>query len=906
MMAVPHGSDFLQGSGKMLRNFIKYAGSGPVQVSPSNINVSRASQEPNPLELYNLTSMRTAQNNIPVTHPLKSTVTHVLGFSLKKASDTIQCPHKIYRCFMSAIQPPTNIGSDSLTSFVEEITQSELDKIKIQDSTPYTKSSTSTNAYAQMLVEFDLSVIANQYGWDNATLKSKLKKLTVEAYASGSGANAGATAYGVNLQIWNGGAYTGYPSYPANNTSTIAKMLWLNNDATSFGVRVNSSNKLYVLINATYPSDGTIASTVNLDFIRLLVDVDASAQADYTFIGGDTQTLTFDFGTKVANSVVECPMNIIRGEYTSTPPNPFIGTSVDIQTDIDKIKSQDSAPYMTAGLVNGYTRYLMVEIDLTPLCNARFGGSNAALKAALKQIAVDVWARGSGANASALTYGVVSKLWSTSVWGATEGVSQKTGTSSSVEKLSFTVANDPSKITTSNKLYILIASQYASNGTIPSTVDLDFIQVRVDIARTPDVVTPVPVVLPNKWSIIGEFSPNWGSTITATNKRIFVFYKDANNWLTFRWDGAGKFVSSISGDALADLATSVQTFSKGTTYKFLLSYDGTNRTLYILKNNGTVEKIIKNKGIAQGVYNLYPLSTNTVGYDADSFFRFIKLLKNWVPKDDGVAELTLRGLYPDANQELVVNGDFSQGSSGWTMATNSVVTAGELVITVADATLKQNYQKINVLPNTKYKLTVGKNTGRVSVTCYTKTDTYITNVSLLTNQTGEVLYTTPASCAWINIICDNFIGGVATSGTFTFDNISFKFANENAPSGFDMPNLVPLFSDARWKLSVETSPSVDGKILTLNATITYRKSYVDISILPNNKYSVSCIKGLGYLAIDEYYNNTMLKQDACKLVANTDTSSWITGANTNKIRITLYNTTTGTFTFSNLSLKLLM
>jgi hypothetical protein len=425
-------------------------------------------------------------------------------------------------------------------------------------------------------------------------------------------------------------------------------------------------------------------------------------------------------------------------------------------------------------------------------------------------------------------------------------------------------------------------------------------------------------VLPQKWSIVGEFSPNFDSNyipgLAEGNNFFSIDIGSASDRITFEYTSQKRLrtVALKGGSTVAIDDITTPTFVKNQIYRFLIMVKSDLIKMYLLKNNGTLEiaSAAPTQALLAGLASLYAgkYSTNT-DHNANSFFRFIKLLKNWVPKDDGVAELTLRGLYPDANQELVVNGDFSQGSSGWTMATNSVVTAGELVITVADATLKQNYQKINVLPNTKYKLTVGKNTGRVSVTCYTKTDTYITNVSLLTNQTGEVLYTTPASCAWINIICDNFIGGVATSGTFTFDNISFKFANENAPSGFDMPNLVPLFSDARWIKHANASVSADGKTLTLNATVATGDSYIDVPVLPNNKYEIrGTLTGTPCrLHVTEQYNTLVLSARLAMLSETTSNNTVTTPSNCNMLRIILdSNGSLGTFTFSNISLKLLM
>jgi hypothetical protein len=504
--------------------------------------ITRASQEPSPLELYNPTQVRLSANGQRISNPMQNVVTHTLDFGLKKAGSIVECPHKIYSCYNSIIQPPTNMNSDWKLGFAETADQSAIDNIRLQDSSPAgfgtaTNQALYAGCYTQVLFEFDLSSIATQYGWDNAKLKAQLKKLTVEAWASGSGNNGGITGYGVQLQIWSvsGGSWVLGGS---TVNSGITKLVGAPSPSVVQN-RVNSSNKLYVLLNATYPASSTIASTVNLDFIRLLVDVDtAEATADNYFIGGDTQTLTYDFGTKVANSVLECPMKFYYCKTSAIQPptnitgSPTTGWIEDItQSRLDYLKNQDNSYSSDYGAVLSNAVFqLMVEVDLTPLCNAYFGGSNAALKAGLKGITVDAWAMGSGANAGSTAYGAISTIWDAQngMWasGGTEGISWEKNINSSIAKITFNRTSVQANcINSSNKIYILIASQYASDGTIASSVSLDFIQVRVDIARTPDVVTPVPVNLPKYWAMLVQgFSPSYDTTNTRA-KRIFDFVK---------------------------------------------------------------------------------------------------------------------------------------------------------------------------------------------------------------------------------------------------------------------------------------------------------------------------------------------------------------------------------------------
>jgi hypothetical protein len=88
--------------------------------------------------------------------------------------------------------------------------------------------------------------------------------------------------------------------------------------------------------------------------------------------------------------------------------------------------------------------------------------------------------------------------------------------------------------------------------------------------------------------------------------------------------------------------------------------------------------------------------------------------------------------------------------------------------------------------------------------------------------------------------------------------------------------------------------------------------------LPNNKYE---LKGMltssvaspiyGMINIFEYFNNVQFKanqqaQKATHIVGYNDDKTFITGPNTNNIRIVITGSGVGTFTFSNISLKLKM
>jgi hypothetical protein len=76
------------------------------------------------------------------------------------------------------------------------------------------------------------------------------------------------------------------------------------------------------------------------------------------------------------------------------------------------------------------------------------------------------------------------------------------------------------------------------------------------------------------------------------------------------------------------------------------------------------------------------------------------------------------------------------------------------------------------------------------------------------------------------------------------------------PSTHLMPNLIPKFNDPRWKLHANAVPSADGNTLTLNATGEWQNSYVDIPVLPNNKYELKCTASINtYIHLYEQNND---------------------------------------------------
>ena len=228
------------------------------------------------------------------------------------------------------------------------------------------------------------------------------------------------------------------------------------------------------------------------------------------YVGGDTGKLEFDFGTKMARSVSECPLKIFYS-YMPSLQDPSSSNWIEYisQNDIDKLKTLDNNVLTLSNSTNTNISAIMIEVDLTPFCNKFFGGSNSALKNAIKSINVDVWASGSGAEHGVKKNGCAMQFWlhfyNVWSWSKFNGNNNwgDINTQSTIQKLiNVMPSRDIDKrtiinniIDTSNKIYILIHSKYPSDSKIPSIVNLDFFHMDIEYSRSPDIVAPITVTL---------------------------------------------------------------------------------------------------------------------------------------------------------------------------------------------------------------------------------------------------------------------------------------------------------------------------------------------------------------------------------------------------------------------------
>jgi hypothetical protein len=720
------------------------------------------------------------------------------------------------------------------------------------------------------------------------------------------------------------------------NGSGINKIMFNGAEITETnmnGMNMFSSYIKEIIAPSITRSSKTISPLQNLNVasnnIPILYDIDDAAKhGDMIYIGGqDTETYEYDFSTKIAGSVATCPMKIYRCTMSTLQPPTNITSNystgfaeVTDQSRIDKFKYQDG--YVDTLMwenKSGSIFQILIELDLTPLCNLKYGGSNAALKADYISIITDIWAMGSGSNAGVQTYGAdfyafypVDGQW----------YKWKSNTGSTIIDMAYTAgAGYKAYIDSSNKMYFLLVSTYPSDGTISSSVSLGYAKITFVVKRSADTVNPNQIKLPRYWAMLVKgFSPNWNNANgIPSNIRIF----DIGGKLDLRWISSSKFQLTKYGATTTTIQSPAQTFNKNQVYNFLVGQNAQGMFIMLLKNNGTFEKVT-NADIQEvsGVYDLKIGSGQLDAYQANAFFEsltFFDLSKYPNGFSSTGAEALLRGQQyaePNANSyELIVNGDFSQGTTGWYIPSTSSIVNGKLVFTESDSILRQNFQTISVMPNSRYILKAGENSGgRVCCIYYSGFSTGYIGVSEGIFESGDIIIDTPSNCNSVNVVCDNYVNYTNANGTFTFDNISFRQVQYAKVPYLPPKNLCyngnfSLPTDIGWKLHAVDSIE-DGKLVK-RATATGQVTHTDFFNANQGDVFKLSLVSKGYKSegiaprtcLALYSDITWLAEIAVPFLDGYNEKYITIPEGCTRVQVLLYSIGPGIFTFSNVSLK---
>jgi len=130
-------------------------------------------------------------------------------------------------------------------------------------------------------------------------------------------------------------------------------------------------------------------------------------------------------------------------------------------------------------------------------------------------------------------------------------------------------------------------------------------------------------------------------------------------------------------------------------------------------------------------------------------------------------KLLIANITPSIPIELIINGDFSLGVTGWSVYSGSWDFTNSIATLTPSVTFQTMTQNITVLPNTQYTTSFTQGVGsRLNVDTYVDT-TKIASAIAITDSLPHSI-TTPSNCNIIKITLTN--GG--TMSPVTFDNIS--------------------------------------------------------------------------------------------------------------------------------------
>lgn len=196
----------------------------------------------------------------------KKKTTHTF---LGKVVGSTDVPHKAFT------KTATTFGAPS--TFTSEVTNGVYNSLSKSDGNVFSVSTGITGEYAQALLEYDLSHL----GLSLSELKKALRKHTITVMGNGSGDNGGVRANGMQIRAWDAiQAWTvSGNSMFASNTSSIPFPTSASGTLTGTQTTTTPDQKVYILLQSTYPAGSGIESVLTIDHVKL--DVELADYVDY-------------------------------------------------------------------------------------------------------------------------------------------------------------------------------------------------------------------------------------------------------------------------------------------------------------------------------------------------------------------------------------------------------------------------------------------------------------------------------------------------------------------------------------------------------------------------------------------------------------------------------------------------
>jgi hypothetical protein len=185
----------------------------------------------------------------------------------KNAGSTVANPNKAYRIGSTSLQPPSVFTLEMTTgypyiAFLGD-NQNAIDAVS------------NMGQYVQQLFSFDLiRIVERDYGYIGTTtadkvnwLKANLASITCNWWGWGSSA----TGNKAKITVWNV-VSSAYSSFEVSHTSGSVLLLQRVIDSSGMSNVIDSNGFVHFLAHAE-PSNGTVASTIRTDYVRLDVQL---------------------------------------------------------------------------------------------------------------------------------------------------------------------------------------------------------------------------------------------------------------------------------------------------------------------------------------------------------------------------------------------------------------------------------------------------------------------------------------------------------------------------------------------------------------------------------------------------------------------------------------------------------
>lgn len=190
----------------------------------------------------------------------KKVTLNLLG---KIAGSTVEITHRSFY--------KTSATFDAPSTFALEASQADYDSLARQDGVLASLTAASAGQYPMRLIELDLSHLGMSLG----ELRKALRTFSAAVVVNGVGDNSGAITNGVTAKVWDNPT-SSWATFGTGTSGTLETLTWTNSVNAALINRMNTSQKVYLLVHTTYPASETNAATLYMDYAKLDVTL-----ADY-------------------------------------------------------------------------------------------------------------------------------------------------------------------------------------------------------------------------------------------------------------------------------------------------------------------------------------------------------------------------------------------------------------------------------------------------------------------------------------------------------------------------------------------------------------------------------------------------------------------------------------------------